>query len=282
MQGLVSCDLERADEQALLYGAMLTAKGMIECDLWIARLGERLILVMPAVGRDLVLATLQRSLPPRLARYADVSEELAAIRVVGPRAPHVAEAAGLQVPPTGKVVEHDGAFVARPTRDEPFVIQVLCPREAWERFMARLATAGARPAGPAALELTRVLDGWPLLGAEIDSKTLPQEVRFDDLGAVSYSKGCYVGQETVARLHFRGHVNRRLHGLVWTAPPDPAIVAIAYEDKKVGRVTSIVSLDESDRHFGLGIVRKEIAVGSMVVAAGTPALVSRLPLERDR
>lgn len=277
MQGLVSCDVERAGEQAFQYGAVLTPKGMIACDLWIVRLEGRLILAVPADGRHIVLTMMQRSLPPRLARYAEVTAELATIRVVGPRSTHAATEAGLPMSPNGGAVEGDGIVIARPSRAEPFAVQIHCPRGAADFWMARLIASGAQRAGVAALELSRVLDGWPRLGAEIDSRTLPQEVRYDELGAVSYSKGCYVGQETVARLHFRGHANRHLQGLVWDVRPDPTIALITHADKAIGRVTSVVSLDESNRHFGLGIVRREITAGSAVVAGGVPAATSDVP-----
>ncbi len=282
MQGLVSCDLHRAGGPSFLYGAMLTPKGMIVCDLWLALLEERLIVVTAAAGRDAVLAMLERFMPPRLARYTEVSNELPTIRLVGPRATQVAAEAAVPIPQPGRVVESEDAIVARPERDEPFSLQVQCRPDAVERSLAALTVAGAQRGGHGALEVARVLDGWPRLGAEIDSKTLPQEVRYDDLGAVSYSKGCYVGQETVARLHFRGHANRRLQGLVWHERPDPTIRAITYADTEVGRTTSIVSLDASNRYFGLGIVRKEIATGSIVVAAGTSATVTDLPFRRRR
>ena len=72
------------------------------------------------------------------------------------------------------------------------------------------------------MQAARILAGWPALGAEIDERTLPQEVRYDEIGGVSYTKGCYTGQETVARLHFRGHPNRELRGLWWRSDePEP-------------------------------------------------------------
>src|SRR5258708_9948328 len=88
---------------------------------------------------------------------------------------------------------------------------------------------------PAVLELGRILAGWPRLGAEIDQKTLPQEVRYDDINGVSYTKGCYTGQETVSRLHFRGHTNRHLGGLLWQAAPDLERPEIPHHRKPIVR-----------------------------------------------
>ena len=78
---------------------------------------------------------------------------------------------------------------------------------------ARSTGAGATGGTSEDREAARILAGWPRLGAEIEERTLPQEVRYDEIGGVSYTKGCYTGQETVARLHFRGHTNRELRGL---------------------------------------------------------------------
>src|SRR5437773_2242912 len=127
------------------------------------------------------------------------------------------------------------------------------------------------------LELARILAGWPRLGAEVDDKTIPQEVRFDEIGGVSYTKGCYTGQETVARLHFRGHANRQLRGLLFDPEPPAAPAqgwtAVMHLDREVGRVTSLAFVPESGvagagRWIGLAVIRREVASGAMVRAAG--------------
>src|SRR5207237_306458 len=143
------------------------------------------------------------------------------------------------------------------------------------------AAAGAIEAEPAMLELARILAGWPRLGAEVDEKTIPQEVRFDEIGGVSYTKGCYTGQETVARLHFRGHANRQLRGLLFDPEPPAAPAqgwtAVMHLDREVGRVTSLAFVPESGvsgagRWIGLAVIRREVAPGAMVRAA---AIVQR-------
>src|SRR5437773_208315 len=134
--------------------------------------------------------------------------------------------------------------------------------------------------------LARILAGWPRLGAEIDEKTIPQEVRLDEIGGVSYTKGCYTGQETVARLHFRGHVNRQVRGLLFDPEP-PAAPAegwsvVTHIDRDVGRVTSLafvpdVGVAGAGRWIGLALVRREVPPGAVVRAAGRDARVVDLP-----
>ena len=128
--------------------------------------------------------------------------------------------------------------------------------------------------GSADVEASRIIAGWPALGSEIDERTLPQEVRFDEHVGVSYTKGCYTGQETVARLHFRGHANRQLRGIRWHgARPQDDVVSAG--DRAVGRIGSLLELP--DRVLGLGIVRRELGPGDRVTAGGVRAEITELP-----
>src|SRR5947209_2038264 len=290
VRGLLTNDVELPGDGSFVYGALLTPKGMIVVDGWAARLGATVSYTVPAYGggRERALATFTRSVPPRLARVSDRSAEVAVYRLGGPSALAVAVAAGLEVPPAaGRVlVGPDGAETARATEGAPFVVQVTAPAAAGALLAARLEAAGAVAAGPAALELSRILAGWPRLGAEVDERTIPQEARFDEIGGVSYTKGCYTGQETVARLHFRGHVNRQVRGLLFDPEP-PAAPAdgwsvVTYVDRDVGRVTSLAFVAETGvagagRWIGLALIRREVEPGSVVRAAGRDARVVDLP-----
>jgi tRNA-modifying protein YgfZ len=288
MQGLLTNDLDQAGDGGFVYGALLTPKGMIVVDGWAARLGTTVAYTVPAAARDRALAVFTRSVPPRLARLHDRSSEVAVYRLAGPRASGAAIAAGLEVPPApGRVVERAGEIeTARATEVAPFALQVSVVTSQADRLVRRLTEAGAVEADPAVLELARILAGWPRLGAEVDEKTIPQEVRYDEIGGVSYTKGCYTGQETVARLHFRGHVNRVLRGLRFDPEPPAAPAqgwsAVTHQDREVGRVTSLAFVPDSGvsgagRWIGLALIRREVAPGVMVRAAGRDARLVDLP-----
>ncbi len=288
VQGLLTNDVELPGDGGFVYGALLTPKGMIVVDGWAARLGQTMTFTVPADGRDRALGIFGRSIPPRLARVIDRSADVVTRRVAGPRALAVAGAAGLTVPAApGRVLcGADGVEVARATAGAPFVIQVTAPAAAAALLATRLEAAGAVAASAAALELGRILAGWPRLGAEIDDKTIPQEVRFDAIDGVSYTKGCYTGQETVARLHFRGHANRQLRGLLFDPEPPVAPASgwsvVTHMDRDVGRVTSLAfvpdaGLPGAGRWIGLAVIRREVAPGAMVRAAGHDARVVDLP-----
>jgi folate-binding protein YgfZ len=131
-----------------------------------------------------------------------------------------------------------------------------------------LTAHGAHAAPPAVGELLRVAAGVPALGRDMDEGTLVQEANLDGLGAVSFTKGCYTGQETVARVHFRGHVNRHLRRLrpVDGRSPVPAGAwLVDTEGKRVGAVTS-AAWHPQRGPMALGMVRRELSPGATVRA----------------
>lgn len=285
LQGLLTNDIEASGNSGFVYGAVLTPKGMIICDLWVAREEGHLTLVAPTSGRGALLDVFKRTLPPRLAGTRERSEEVAVLRMIGPAALITADDCGIAVPDPGTTVTGNLSGIdyssARPSLDMPFALQLTCALSDHERLLALLADAGAAAVPAPALELARIVAGWPRLGAEIDHKTLPQEVRFDDIDGVSYTKGCYTGQETVARLHFRGHTNRRLAGLFWGDEPEPAVDGIMHQEKTVGRVTSVAWLHRLDRYAGLCVIRNTVATGEFVTAANSPAKIVDVPFQFD-
>lgn len=296
MQGLLTNDIEKPGDGSFVYGALLTPKGMIVVDGWAGRLGPTVRFTVPLSGggRERALAILQRSIPPRLARTTDRTGDVAVLRLAGAHALAIAEAARIPTPPlAGRVVtvalDGTSCEIARAAEGAPFALQIsVAPAEA-DQVAARLTQAGAFGALPPALELARVLAGWPGLAAEMDERTLPQEVRLDTIGGVSYTKGCYTGQETVSRLHFRGHTNRGLVGLEFEGEPGPADpLPVFWEDGEIGRVSTVAWLPEGatltspGRWIGLGVLRGEAGPGTLVHAGGVAARVVALPFALPR
>jgi folate-binding protein YgfZ len=280
LQGLFTNDLEQPGDETLVYGAMLTPKGMIVVDAWSARHGAVLTLVAPARGREAIQAIFQRGLPPRLARAEDATDASAVAWILGDRGFHTLILSGIGAPDTaGRVSEQGPLLVALAPDGAPFAALVAGPLADVETAARRLQLAGALRGDEKDLHATRILAGWPALGAEIDERTLPQEVRYDEIGGVSYTKGCYTGQETVARLHFRGHTNRELRGIAWREPGAPEGRSVLAGNKEVGTVRSTLTVD--GRTLGLAIVRREVEPGAEVVAGGRGAKVVRLPFGGD-
>ena len=151
-----------------------------------------------------------------------------------------------------------------------------------EQARQRLESALVVTGTPAVWEVARIEAGWPVMGIDMDEHTIPQEANLDTLGAISFSKGCYTGQETVARVHFRGHVNKHLRGLRADAPlPLGADVSDAL-GKLVGEVRSSVTSPRLAA-IALAMIRREVAAGDLVSVATDngpiAACVVELPFE---
>jgi folate-binding protein YgfZ len=134
-----------------------------------------------------------------------------------------------------------------------------------------LSTAGASPVGSATVEAFRIAEGIPAYGIDIMERDLPQET--SQLQAISFSKGCYLGQEIVERIRSRGNVHRHLRGLELGGPlPEPGVELIS-DGVAAGKITSVAELKLAggDRVFALGMIRAEAEARTqeMTYTAGT-------------
>ena len=281
LQGLLTTDVKAPGDERLLYGALLTPKGMIVADYFVFRTADGFLLVADASAREATLELFKRRVPPRLARVTDLTGSWEVLRVLGDaRLDALAPGFASAEPATVHRLQ-DGALAGRGVPGAPFAALVAGPSDAVAVAEARLVDAGALAGDGEDAEAARILAGWPRVGAEIDEKTLPQEVRYDEIGGVSYTKGCYVGQETVARLHFRGHTNRDLRGVTWARELDepPASGELRLDGKAVGAVRSVLRLD--GKALGLAIVRREVETGATLEADAGPARLVALPFRYD-
>ncbi|MGQ0701561.1 MAG: CAF17-like 4Fe-4S cluster assembly/insertion protein YgfZ [Gemmatimonadales bacterium] len=265
LQGLLTCDIVAPGDNRLIYGAVLTGKGMIIFDSFVVRENGRVTLVLPDFVREAALAHLGRTLPPRLARLTDLTGDHDVVWFLGneslARIPDLTRDVPELEPAMVVSLEADHALLAVGTGLMPFAGLVIGPAAEARRFVAKAQADGMEVGDGSWLAAARVLAGWPTLGREIDEKTFPQEVRYDELGAVSYTKGCYTGQETVARVHFRGHPNRALRGLI--------IEGGAEGPSAERRVTSLES--RVLRHSGkdAGVLRTAIHLENRMLALAT-------------
>jgi folate-binding protein YgfZ len=281
VQGVLTNDVDVHGDRGFVYGALLTPKGMIQTDLWVARTEDDLRAVTPPAGRDTAVQVFRRYFPPRLARMDDRTDDMHVFEILGPVGTDAVARAGAVLPARGgtgmTTIADADCLLCRPTA-APFELLIVCKHARREGIRAAIEDAGATAVPPETADLVRVLAGWPLLGAEIGTKTLPQEVRFDELNAISYTKGCYTGQETVARVHFRGHANRWLAGLVWRQEPSLDDSTVTRNGKAVGRVTSVVWSSAWRLWVGLGLVRREVSPGTVVRACSETAQIVRVPI----
>jgi folate-binding protein YgfZ len=276
LNGILTCDVAPLTTGQGAYGVALTSKGKIVADVCVYAMDESFLVECPpavwAAWKDLV----NKFVNPRVSRRTDETDLTAAIGLFGPRAPSIiggltgVDSALLEEMPmyahTTQAIEGITVNVARIPDLGVEGYRVLAVRDAFDTLQAALVREGGRVVGAAAVEAARIEAGRPLWGADMDDSTLVQEANLETLGAVSYTKGCYTGQEVVARLHFRGHVNKRLMGLRFDGSAIPArgATVMSAEGKESGDVRSAV-VSPRFGPIALAMVRRELDAGQSVM-----------------
>jgi folate-binding protein YgfZ len=277
LTGLVTNDVIGIAPGHGQYAAALTSKGRILADLRIFAGAGSYLIDTSARAWPGFHGMIKKYVNPRTSGYRDDSFATRDVGVFGLRAAEiVAGCTGLAVealtalaPYAHVEVVVDGATVVVAKVPDIGVMgyELFVPFEMFDRVWERAVDMGATPAGLGAWEIARVEAGRAEWGIDIDDSTIPQEANLDDLDAISYTKGCYIGQEVVARVHFRGHVNRHLRGLRAASMDAPPHGAQLIDDagNHVGDVRSSVA---SPRFGGiaLGMVRREVTPGTSLNA----------------
>lgn len=296
LTGLVTNDVLALQPGHGQYAAALSPKGRIVADVRIFSRADHLLVDVPPRARAGWEALIRKYLNPRVVPYLDVATEMRQLVIAGAAARSMlGPAAGLAREALAGLASYahlDAEIGGRPvmiarTPDlEAEGFELFFPADAFGTIWQRLMAGGATPGGLLAWEIARIENGRPEWGIDIDETTIPQEANQDELHAISYTKGCYTGQEVVARIHFRGHVNRHLRGLVLghNEPPPERANLLSLEGKQVGEVRSS-ALSPRLGAIALVMVRREVAMGSTVVVEnerGTiPGQVVPLPFPQE-
>jgi folate-binding protein YgfZ len=174
------------------------------------------------------------------------------------------------------VLNSEKVFVMRAYNAKGF--DVFMPKTSKEGFIDELKNFGAVEIGKETQEFLRVENGVPKYGADMDETTIVPELGIDEL--ISYNKGCYIGQEIIARIHFRGHVAKKLTGLVFeenTAFEESKEIK-SFDGKNAGIITSTVFSPKLDKQIALAYVRYDyLAEGTELKVNETTAKVKNLP-----
>ena len=266
LQGQVSNDVEALEPGQGCYATMLDHKGKLRTDLRVSRLApDRLLVDSEPAGRRVLAHTFEMYSLGRQVTATDATDDHAVLSLVGPTARD-------HLPLDPGPAEHDcvesplGVLVAT---DIGVDLIVPAAREAEVR-----SALGVPDADEQAAEAVRIERGRPRLLFDMDSSTMPQEAGINER-AVSFTKGCYVGQETVARLHYRGRPNRHLRGLALAGEVergDP----VSLGDKQIGAVGS-VTVSPTRGPIALALIRREAEPGTEVAVGQTTATVVELP-----
>ncbi len=267
LNGLVSNDVKslQAGEGVLAAFPNLQGKLLALCRIY--NLGTHMLMELDGISREKIFKNLSRFVPAGEFFISDVSDHFALLSLQGPRSADLIEALTDQPIDSGRkyriserLIAGAQVFIASHDRCGETGFDLFIPAEfaqkTLETILSRGAIFGARQAGFEAFEIARIEAGIPREGADAGENHIILESELES--AVSYTKGCYLGQEIIARIHWRGQPAKRLRGFLIDADqsPPPGAQLFAEDGKKVGEITSVARSFALDRFIALGYVHR--------------------------
>ena len=288
LNGMVTNNIRDLEQDHGIYCFLLTAQGRILGDMYVYHQADRMLIDTDSSQAEKLKKAFERFI---IMDDVEISspEARSAIGVAGSRAPQLLLAAGIDVtniqPLKVKTLALKESEIEVIKKNAGGAATYELSAEAANLAMLwdQLRQAGATAVGSEALELWRIARGIPRYGVDMSERYLPQET--DQMQALHFSKGCYVGQEIVERIRSRGQVHRRFAGFTLgdsSAEIGPG-TKIQRDGKDVGEITSVALLPGNNgggnRKIALGYIRREVTPGSEVLMNGASARVADLPFE---
>jgi len=284
LNGMISNNVRDLAPGYGVYAFLLNAQGHIQADLYAFNRGESLLADMERSQRHKILQIFDHYIIADDVEVADISDKLTALGLTGLESRSVLERAGIQVADLAylqfaQVPWHDTTVTVLHSGEEA--------KDSWQIWIAperisalwdALVKAGAQPTGSEALNLFRISRGIPQFGQDIRERDLPQET--GQMRALSFTKGCYLGQEIVERIRSRGAVHRQFTAFaVQGVLPVPG-TKIQAEGKDVGEITSgaVLPLPSGDRAVTLGYLRRE-SIGKPLHAGDARLTRAETPIQ---
>jgi folate-binding protein YgfZ len=290
LNGMVTNNLRDLAVGDGVYAFLLNPQGHILGDLYAYNRGDSITVDTDLGQIEKILATFDHYIIMDDVEVTNLSEQLTALGVAGPKSREVLAAAGFTIPEMRALQVQsvmwqgmDCTVLCSEARGEDpergsyeIWLAPASVRQLWDGLLA----AGAAPVGSEALELQRIVSGTPRYGVDIRERDLPQET--EQARALNFNKGCYVGQEIVERIRSRGAVHRKFTGFVADGTMQIAAgTKILAGEKEVGEITSAASvrLNGQDKTVALGYIRREAGVpGREVTLGAARATVVQLPV----
>lgn len=284
LHGMVSNDVKSLKEGGGCYATCLTATGKMISDLRIFALPDRLWILLPSLQKGKVLEYLENFVFIEEVSFKDLEEEIDIFSLQGPSSERFL--ADLIGETFAWEAHRHGAFEI-----EGILSRILCATHTGERgfdiLISRkesghfcevlLKKRGPHPIHELheeALEILRIEAALPRYGVDMDDSTIPLEVGLNQ--AISFTKGCYVGQEVIARIHHIGHVNRHWVGLKLSGPTSRG-GAVIFDGNEVGKVTSTCYSPFLNSYVALALIRRDMAeVGKPLEVKGPKNIQSAI------
>ena len=278
LNGMLTSEIKTLEVGKGTHALFLDVKGHIQCDMKVYAFPDHVLLVLQHYLVEKLMMGLDRYIMSEDVKMQDVSSEFAMVQILGPGAESFLTAKGLENPPESsynhRTIEIAGS--AANVIRLPSGYALLAPLSAGTAILSFLE---GPLIGGKAFEVFRIESGLPLMHRDMDESNFPQESGLKDV--LDFQKGCYLGQETMARIDAQGHVNRHLMGFALSAPGNTG-EKVFRESKEVGRITSATHSLLLQQPFAIGYIRREFAREGEQVEVGkhnTTAIVRQLPLK---
>jgi len=252
LNGLITNDIKTATDKQWLPAVFPTVQGRLIGAVRILGDQDSFLIDTENASHETVLKTISRFTLAGDFRVADVSGEVALLTVQGRRAREVTHSVNSNVVRATHTGE-DGYDLLVDINDVASVTE-------------KLVAAGAQPVSSDVFEILRIEAGVARHGQDMDDSTVVLETNLDD--AISYTKGCYVGQEIIIRIKHRGHVAKKLTGVKFDRPVDSGAAITSDDGKEIGRITSVTYSPKLESTIALGYVRYEYLSAGTLVRSG--------------
>lgn len=270
LNGLITNDVKTLEDNSYMLAAFPNVQGRLLAFARVMRLGGKFLFDTESVSFETVLNNLSRFTLAGDFRVTDLSNEIKILSIQGAKAIEIIrnlfgdEAANVK---DNHIASTGNGFIIRATHTAEEGFDVFVDAKSFDEVKTSLLNEGAKLIGEETFEVLRIEAGVPRYGVDMNETTVVLETGLD--AAVSFTKGCYVGQEIIARIHFRGHVAKKLTGIsfeenVSVNPEDK--IKTPSSAKEIGRITSVTFSPKLQKTIALGYVRYEhLADGTEVL-----------------
>ena len=273
LHNLTSNEVKKMAPGAVGYAFLLSPQGRIQADLYLLNFPEHFLIDVEPELREKAVAHLKRYIIADQVELEDVTASTACIGIEGPAAAAILSQTGASVPENYMHAAWGDSTVAGITETGQPGARIYCPASEAESIIAKLEAAGAKRASLDDARTVRIENGKPRYGDDIFEKTLPQETQ--QMHAVSFTKGCYLGQEIVERIRAQGHVNKKLVRLEIAGTDVPAAGTKAQANgADVGDITTAVLSPANQKVAAMAYLRTQFTEpGTEVLIDGRAARV---------